>query len=50
MSGLITALLLALFIGGWIWAWSPARKRDFDAAAQLPLNDDAAPAGKEHRP
>ena len=40
IAGLFTAALLVLFIGGWIWAWSPKRKPDFDAAARLPLNDD----------
>lgn len=40
LSGIVTSLLLVLFIAGWIWAWRPARKADFDAAAQLPLNDD----------
>lgn len=40
ISGIVTALLLVLFVGGWIWAWSPKRKPDFDAAARLPLNDD----------
>ena len=47
VSGIVTLVLLPLFIGGWIWAWSPRRKRDFDEAAQLPLADDevaAAPA------
>ena len=39
LSGIITAILLVLFIAGWMWAWSPRRKRDFDAAAQLPLDD-----------
>ena len=40
ISGIVTAILLLSFIGGWIWAWSPKRRRDFDAAAQLPLDDD----------
>jgi cytochrome c oxidase cbb3-type subunit IV len=40
VSGVITAVLLLLFLGGWIWAWRPARKREFDAAAHMPLNDD----------
>ena len=40
IAGLFTAALLVLFIGGWIWAWSPKRRSDFDAAARLPLNDD----------
>lgn len=40
VSGIITAFLLLLFIGGWIWAWNPRRKADFDAAAALPLEED----------
>lgn len=45
LSGIITIVLLLLFIGCWIWAWRPARKKDFDAAARLPL-DDADKAGR----
>ena len=33
-------LLLVLFIGGWIWVWSPRRKAEFDDAAALPLNEE----------
>ena len=40
LSGIITAVLLVLFIAGWVWAWRPARKAEFDAAALLPLQDD----------
>ena len=40
LSGIITGLLLLLFIGGWIWAWRPARKPGFDAAARMPLESD----------
>ena len=57
LSGIITAILLVLFIAGWMWAWSPRRKRDFDAAARLPLDDqeqaaepDAGQRNKEHAP
>ena len=39
LSGIVTAILLVLFIAGWAWAWSPRRQRDFDAAARLPLED-----------
>ncbi len=39
VSGIITSILLLVFLGGWAWAWSPRRKRDFDAAARLPLDD-----------
>ena len=45
VSGIITAILLLLFIGGWIWAWSPGRKADFDEASKLPLEE-----GKENNP
>ncbi len=51
LSGIITALLIVLFVWGWVWVWSPKRRQAFDAAARLPLDDDAsvgpAPA---HRP
>ena len=40
LSGIITTVLLLLFLAGWAWAWSPRRKRDFDEAAQLPLESD----------
>ena len=41
LSGIITAILLVLFVAGWAWAWSPRRKAAFDDAARLPLSDDA---------
>lgn len=42
-SGIVTAVLLLLFLGGWAWAWSPERRVDFDAAARLPLDDTTPP-------
>ena len=53
VSGIVTLLLIALFLGGWAWAWRPARKGEFEAAARLPLADSihAAPvANKEAQP
>jgi cytochrome c oxidase cbb3-type subunit 4 len=41
LSGIITLLLLLLFVAGWAWAWRPARRVEFDAAARMPLEDDA---------
>ena len=38
ISGVVTAVLLAVFVAGWAWAWSPRRKGEFDAAARLPLD------------
>lgn len=43
VRGLITATLLVLFLGIWAWTWSRKRKKDFDDAAQLPLEDDQRP-------
>ena len=40
LSGIITAILLVLFVAGWAWAWSPRRRKDFDEAARLPLDDE----------
>ncbi len=39
-----TVVLVVLFIGIVIWAWSSRRKTEFDAAARLPLEDDDKPA------
>lgn len=39
--GVLTAILMAAFIGLVIWAWSRRRTADFEAAAALPLDDDS---------
>ena len=39
VSGIITALLLGSFLAGSAWAFSPRRRREFDAAARLPLDE-----------
>jgi cytochrome c oxidase cbb3-type subunit 4 len=46
ISGVITALLLLLFIAACVWVWRPARKTEFDAAARMALEDSDAGAGK----
>jgi cytochrome c oxidase cbb3-type subunit 4 len=38
--GVVTAVLMVLFIALVFWAFSRHRKKDFDAAARLPLDDD----------
>ena len=38
--GIVTGVLLGLFVWLCIWAWSKARKPAFDAAARLPLEDE----------
>lgn len=39
LSGIITALLMALFVIGCLWAWSPKRKHAFEDAARMPLQE-----------
>ncbi len=38
--GLLTAVIFFAFIGIWVWAWSSKRKKDFEASAALPLEED----------
>ena len=39
INGLMTAVLLVIFVGIWIWAWSAKNKSKFDMMANLPLED-----------
>jgi cytochrome c oxidase cbb3-type subunit 4 len=41
-----TLVVLVLFVGIVIWAWSSKRKKDFDEAANIPFNEDDMPAEK----
>ena len=38
--GIVTGVLLVLFLVLIAWAWSKSRRADFDAAARLPLEDE----------
>ena len=49
ISGIITSILLVLFVGGWIWAWSPRRKGEFEIAARMPLDDSTDAVTEEPR-
>lgn len=40
VAGLITAVLLVLFVAGWIWIWLPQHKAALDEAARMPLEDE----------
>ncbi|WP_263264307.1 cbb3-type cytochrome c oxidase subunit 3 [Pseudomonas sp. RIT-PI-S] len=42
LRGLGTLAVFLSFIGLIVWAWSKARKADFDEAAQLPFADEPA--------
>ncbi|QIT54970.1 cbb3-type cytochrome c oxidase subunit 3 [Aquisalimonas sp. 2447] len=55
VRGLLTLILLILFIGIVFWAFSSRRKKDFEEAARLPLEDEEpaensdAAARQEHK-
>ena len=43
LRGLITAILLILFIALGVWAWSRKRKDTFEEAARMPLDEPDRP-------
>src|SRR3546814_18130306 len=49
VSGIFTLILLLLFLALWAWAWQPRKRRDFDEAARLAVDEQepqaVAPAG-----
>jgi cytochrome c oxidase cbb3-type subunit IV len=49
LSGIVTLVWFLAFVGLCIWAWSPRRRRDYTAAARMPLDDDpdSCVAGRE---
>ncbi|PWG62497.1 cbb3-type cytochrome oxidase subunit 3 [Spiribacter halobius] len=48
LSGIMTGLLMLIFLGIVIWAYSGRRRRDFEEAARLPLEDEP-PASRQNR-
>ena len=40
ISGILIVLLLVLFLGLFVWAYTPARKQRFSEAAALALVED----------
>lgn len=46
LSGIVTTMLMLLFIALWIWAWQPRLRPGFDATARLAV-DDGVPPGVE---
>jgi len=40
LSGIVTAILIALFLGMWVWAYSSRRREQFAQAARMPLEED----------
>ena len=46
LYGILTLVLLILFVGIVLWAYSSKRKQSFDEAANLPFADDETDAKK----
>jgi cytochrome c oxidase cbb3-type subunit 4 len=44
LAGVLIVLMMASFIGIWIWAWRKYHKPVFDRMAQLPMQDEDLPA------
>jgi cytochrome c oxidase cbb3-type subunit IV len=42
VSGIVALLLMLLFVAVWVWAWRPRHQQDFERAARLALDEDAA--------
>lgn len=47
INGIVTAILIIVFLGIVFWAYSRKRHRDFEEAARLPL-DDEDQSGEHH--
>lgn len=45
VRGLLTLVMIIAFAGVVFWAWSSRRRKDFEAAARMPLEDE--PSDKE---
>lgn len=43
IGGIVTAILLVVFLAIAAWAWSARNRERFDAAARLPLADETTP-------
>jgi cytochrome c oxidase cbb3-type subunit 4 len=39
IAGIVTLIVMLVFLGIWAWAWLPHHKRKFDALAKLPMED-----------
>ena len=47
--GLVTAVLLILFVALIAWTWSQKRNNTFDEAARMPLEESERPADSKKK-
>ena len=45
VRGLMAGILLAMFVGLWIWVFGAKRRRSFESASRLPLEEDERAGG-----
>ncbi len=45
VRGLMAGLLLAMFVGLWLWVFAAKRRKSFESASLLPLEEDG-PGGR----
>ncbi len=43
IRGLVTVILMALFVGLWFWTWSKKRVDEYSEAARVPLEPELDP-------
>ena len=48
-QSLWTVVAFVFFVAVVIWAWSGRRKKDFDEAARMALDDDETPTDEQRR-
>jgi len=41
VPGIVTTILLVLFLIGWAWVWSPHRRSEFERASRAAIEDSA---------
>jgi cytochrome c oxidase cbb3-type subunit IV len=39
VAGIVTLVVMLVFLGIWAWAWLPLHKHSFDELAKLPMED-----------
>jgi cytochrome c oxidase cbb3-type subunit 4 len=50
VTGIVTAILLLLFLAGSAWAWSGRRRDEFERAARMALDDTGIDDSQGYRP
>ncbi|GBL44719.1 hypothetical protein SFMTTN_0520 [Sulfuriferula multivorans] len=49
IGAIVTVVFFVIFVAIVLWAWSGRRKKDFDAAANLPFEEEDTPSRIPHK-